>query len=718
MKCPYCDQEHAEFEQVCPNTGKSIGGQMYCLYCGERVEAGWVECPKCGTPIGEKVPPSAPPTFKAGLANDQQITSMEMDSISQPEMPAAISAPPGSASSETNPATDLPVTTPEGFDRRETKAARPFLTLGGKNRARALGWGACGCVGLLLGSLVLLVLLVALDPLQLHLWGRVTGSYDAAAEVMPPETDMYLGINIGNALLYRLDRSIAPFINADQAAYYPSHGEYSFTTTNSAQNQPAGIMDDLLSQIEAETGVKIPGDISPWIGQYAGIGVVDMQLSDFGEPVPQGWIIAAEVRNMRRADAFLKTLQADLTELHDIRFVTQEYNGSQIITQAVAEDQLVISFTRAGRMLILASSLDLLKNAIAAPDKLSLLYQEDYDRFTNSRPRDWFASMYINLKGLSELTDELMQSSGLPPAIPFASPSSLLNMQGMFLNAAAIKNGLRLDMYMTSDATSQSAIQDPQAQDLYGSVDQVIQLLPHDTVIYWAGPSFELFWKTIIMAVTGSGSENEYILNEFEQTYGFSLQDDLLNYLTGQFALYATPSTSGYLSEQLDLNFAVNLLVQTEGEVDFQSIANHLNNAGWLGGITVVDEERAGITYHQVREYSSGSPFISFGGSNGLAVIGTDLAAVEAQFSSDNLLVATARYQTTEAAFLYGMKPVMYVDLHSLLANIREGMSGNELRSFESDSAALDTIDVIALSGRLAEPGMIHSSVVLILSQK
>ena len=718
MKCPYCDQEHAESVEVCPNTGKSIRGQMYCLNCGEKVEAGWVECPKCGTPIGEKVSQGFQSSFEPGFSDNLQAASLEKPANSNSEIPSVASTSPDGAPSEPNPPADLPVTTPGGLDRGDAKAASPAPSSGGKNRYRAWGWGACGCAGLLLGIVVLLILFVALDPLQFHLWGRVTGSYDAAAEVMPPETDIYLGINIGNALLYRLDRSVAPFINAEQAGFHPSHGEYSLTERNSASSQPAGILDDLLSQIEAETGVKIPDDISPWVGQYAGIGVVDLQFSDYGEPVPQGWIIAAEVRNMRRADAFLKTLQENLTELHDIRFVTQEYNGSQIITQATPEDQLVISFTRAGRMLILASSLDLLKNAITVPDNKSLLQQEDYDRFTSSRPRDWFASIYINLEGLSEMTDELQQSSGLPPAMPFASPGSLLNMQGMFMNAAAIKNGLRLDVYMTSDATSQPAIQDPQAQDLYGSVDQVIQLLPHDTVIYWAGPSFELFWKTILLAVTGSDSENEYILNEFEQNYGFSLQDDLLNYLTGQFALYAIPSTSGYISEQLDLNFAVNLLVHTEGDINFQSIADKLNAAGILGGITVVDEERAGITYHQVREYASGTPFITFGGSNSLAVIGTDLASVEAQFSNDNLLVATSRYQTTEAAFLYGMKPVMYVDLHSLLANTREGMSGSELRSFESETATLDTIDVIALAGRLAEPGMVHSSVVLILSQK
>jgi len=667
--------------------------------------------------IGAIAPPVFSQSIEPGFTENQQASQIGQGLIAHPEIAITASARLDEVTNASSSPIKRPMSSAKLANTGQAEA-NPAPATRGQKRYRQWGWGACGCAGLLFSLLVLLILFVIFDPLKFHLWGRLTGAYDAAAEVMPPETDMYLGINLGNALLTRLDRSIAPFMTAGQAGFNPSHIDYRPTPVNSARGQPAGLLDDFLRQVEVETGVKIPDDISPWVGQYAGAGVIDIQTSSYGEPYPRGWIIAAEVRNIRRADAFLRTLQENLTELQDLSFVTQSYNGSLIVTQDLSESQSALSFTRSGRMLILASGLDILKNAIDMQGKVSLSHQADYDRFASSRPRDWFASLYIDMEGLGELFDELLRSSDLSSAMPLVNPYSLLKQQGMSLSAVAIKNGLRLDVYMTSDAANLPPAMDTQTVDIYTHPDQVVGLLPHDTVLFLANPSFELYWKSTVQQGLGDESDYEYMLKAFEQTYGFSLQEDLLNYMNGQFALYAVPSTQGILPEQMDLDFAVNLVVQTEGDIDFQSIADKMNTAGFPGGFTVDDQELDGITYHQLRDYASGSPIIAFGGNEKMAVFGTDLNSVQAQFSSGDLLVNTSHYRAAVSAFSYGMKPMMYVDLHALLANIREGMSGSELQSFNSNINIIEPIDVVALSGRLAEPGLMHSSIVFIVVDK
>ena len=49
MKCPYCNTEHPEFMQYCPNTGQRLQKVFKCSNCGNsNIPYGAKFCPKCG----------------------------------------------------------------------------------------------------------------------------------------------------------------------------------------------------------------------------------------------------------------------------------------------------------------------------------------------------------------------------------------------------------------------------------------------------------------------------------------------------------------------------------------------------------------------------------------------------------------------------------------------------------------------------------------------
>lgn len=58
MLCPYCQQEHPNTTQVCPNTGLALGQLVRCTNCGQPARPGARYCAHCGQPL----PPSKPRT--------------------------------------------------------------------------------------------------------------------------------------------------------------------------------------------------------------------------------------------------------------------------------------------------------------------------------------------------------------------------------------------------------------------------------------------------------------------------------------------------------------------------------------------------------------------------------------------------------------------------------------------------------------------------------
>ncbi len=728
MKCPHCDQEHGEGTSFCPYTGKQILSNISCPNCGEVYDTQLSACPKCGTPSALYQPPETQQAVK------QIPEGMDNTILIQ----ASKASPSGSATAETadqvgQQANSLPeqealpsqhqaqpiqaaISTPEPAAPAGTSVQPAGSGMKPTHRI-TIGCFACGCVGIPLVFMLSLVFTVLVDPFNIHIWGRLNGSYDAAAEVMPADTGVYLSLNIGNALLTRVDNRLAPFTPSDATTKSSLGYEFSHVEVDPSQAEQLGLFTDLLRQIEQETGVKIPDDISPWVGQYAGIGAMGFHLDDFGALVPTGWMVALEARNLWRADAFLESVQGDLTDMQNMNFSRQSYNGVPIFVQLTSGGESGVSFGRSGRMVLVASDLEILKNAIDHPGNQSLSTQVEYSRLMDVRPRTWSASMYLSHDAVGSLIESLLHGGLASSLVSTISPLSS-TWSGMLLSVTAIQEGLRFDSYSTLDVTSQSAADEEVVQKFYTPPLEMIQLLPQETVVYLANSRFELFKQSLLSYAVVDLSENGAFFDYFEQSFGFSLQDELLNHLNGEWAIYAIPSAHGFLPEQANLNLAVGLLVQADDHINLQSISEKLYFTSYSLGINVENQQQDGITYYTIGNIGDAYPTLVFGQGNGYFALGTDIDALQISSSSDTSLVNSASYQKAMNALPAGMQPTMYVDLKGLLANLREGLETSELESFNQSVSPLEPIDLIAVANGLVQPGVTHSSTVVIISSK
>lgn len=572
---------------------------------------------------------------------------------------------------------------------------------------------ACSCAGIPIILLLILAAVISADPFNLHLWGRLNGRYDAAAEVMPENTSIYVGANIGNALLTRVDRVLAPMMEAD-----PTHQTFlpgSLHANLAPIDEPhLGIIDDMVQQIYSETGVKIPEDLTPWIGQYAGLGVIDSHPSSYRAPLPKVFLLAIEARNIKRADAFLETLQGNLSLLKSMKFSQESFNGSKLYIGTNPDGYVAVAFGRSGRMVLIATELYTLKDAINRRGELSLTKKPGYSNLTSQRSRNWSLSMFYN----AEMYGNSMMESSQSGATAFFLYNMLANKSwtAMLIEASVFKNGLRIDSYAAFDIPSNSTSGN-QSLIEYQSVDEVDHLLPQDTVLYFALPHFNDYWQSLSTALLPRYADMNEIYDEFEAYFGFSLEDDLINHLDGQSVVYVVPSTKGLLPHiSQTTNLAVSLIAETDDNLDLDLISTGIARASQATGINIDQEQQAGITYYKLGGDWDEGPMLAFGQSNGYFAFGTDMDVLESTFVNNTPLVNTENYQQVILLLPAGMQPYGYVDLGHLFGSLREGMDSSEIHTFNDSIGILDHIDSIVMAGQLIQPNISHASVIVLLT--
>lgn len=688
MKCPYCDQEHPDDAKFCDNTGKmltqveGLGQQREREVTGEPLEA----------------------------------HPVSLEGASGPATNHEAEQPPGQAMPGSHPEAKQAVT-PAPFAELAATAENSVEAPGplASRKRHTLQWVLGGCVGVPLFILLVLVALALIDPFKLHLWGRVNGHYDAAAEVMPANTGIYLGINIGNIILTHADRVITPFTAPNSSSQSTIGSDFLSAPANPARNQQTDPYGDLFRQIEAETGMKIPEDITPWVGQYAGIGLVGLDATSVGG-VPQGEILAVEVRNLRRADAFLETLLKNMKDLQDIDYSQQTYKDIVIYNQRLG-NYPSFSYCRSGRMLLIASDVDILIAAIDRQNGQTLSVQEGYTHLISSRSRDWSASLYLSYDVLGG--DTATEAFGIGAlAVPLISPYPQLNWSGILVNAAAVRQGARVDMYMGLEASTQtsSMIQDLQAA--YNPPSQVLQMLPQDTVMYLASPRFDLLTQGLLGTALNDETEQASLYDELNLVLGFSIQDDLFKYLNGEWALYAVPSSHGLLAEQMEINLAINLLAQTDPGFDIQRITDELGNLDPFNGLTLNSQQQEGITYYEISMLGETTPVFAFGAANDYFTLGTDIESLVLSPSAGTTLVNAPSYQKALDSLPAGMQPSIYLDLENLFTNIREGMSAVDRESFDESVSYIESISIVAAASRMLGEDIAHTSIAIVLEDR
>lgn len=581
--------------------------------------------------------------------------------------------------------------------------------------------------GLVVGLIVAVVLLcccclvaaaviVVLDPFQLDIApsleiaiGSLFGRGDTAAQAMPTQTSLYMGVNLLNATPDKLDRVLQPLL---QAA-----GESTIQNTDEA-------IAEMDKNLLSELGITFKDDIQPWIGQYAGLGISEVQMSSYGSLQSAKFVFAIEARDTAKADAFLVKFKDAMAAKNNMTFTETDYQGARIYAYTPEAGEGA-AFTRSGNVVLLALSAEDLQGAIDAQKGESIGDNKAFQQLAKELPSNSVMTMYLDMAQFTDLYLALMESSSAMGANPLGSmdteqfrsaiQQAYGKLSGVGISLSVVDAGLQLDSVVAYNMDKLSA-EEKANLNTEVKTSRALSMLPDNTLLYYGlSGGGNVDWNKIrdqLLQVYGI-SEEEYqqSMTQAEQALGFNPDTDLFPYLGHDIALGIIPSTQGLVAMQAQMNLGGAMFVEVTDSNAVLNSVDSFTNAMQAQGLTFTRNESNGLVYYDAA--SSGINMFALGVGKDYLVAGTSSQMLTDLYAGGSSLANSQRYQQATSALPKGMTPMVYLDLEGLVGTVREGMSGYQLESFNESMKVLEAMPTFVMGASSTKNGVAHASMVL-----
>jgi len=552
--------------------------------------------------------------------------------------------------------------------------------------------------------------IVFADPFDLNIKDRLFGgTFDAAAEAMPEDTSVYIGVNLLDAPSDQLDRVIQPFADA----------------LDIEQKSWDDIIDYLDQYIGEELDLTIRDDIKPWIGQYVGIGVFDIRITNSEKPV--SLILAIESRNNNAADDFIQKLK-DSIERGDPNWEETEYQGVSIYFLP-PEYGTGLAFCRSGSLVLFSLDENDLHSAIDAQKGKSLADNSRYRDILDKLPDKRVATVFVTSQEIEDLlnklqsptgeifdqiTDELGEMADVPN--PLVTQVNLDTWAAMGMSFTITGAGIQIDAVT---AYKMDKLSDAQ-RELFvsmGKSSNTIEMFPEDTLAFITSQRLDLSYDAAIETMRDISQETSNSIDDALQSVreelGIDLEEDLFHLLDGEFTLGIFPSSQGILAKEANVDLGFALLAESS---DTGALANTMEIFA-----SKLEEEGAGVErfesgdvdLYEFLEEASGDIVFAGGIEKDYMAIASSSRAIEDLFAGKTPLSKSSRYRDAISPLPDGVAPTLFLDVEGILGLIRETLSGNSRHDFDQSTRILKPIPYVVMGYSEIKDGIMRMTLVI-----
>ena len=544
----------------------------------------------------------------------------------------------------------------------------------------------------------LIIIILFADPFDWNLLQRLDRNFDASAAAMPADTVAYVGVNLLEANVTRMTEIRDAFAAATAGT------EFDF-------EEP---MNELDTALDEELGIDFTEDIQPWIGQFMGIGLMDVALPDFESSADPtlNWVAAIEARNTEAADAFLAKLTSNIAEQMGETAVSETYQDITF-TSFPSDDPLEeMTFGRSGSLVLIGSGLDAVSQAVDAQNGDSLADTIVYKDTLAQLPLDRLVTLYIDGTELDQFVEDSMAQSPMSTAelATFEQFSSTKGMKGIGMGLLVTDAGIQFDSVVTFDPTQLSELQQ-MSFNTWAAEAKTADIAPQDTLVYMSGSGLNIMWSAIrdLMMVEMSEAEFNESMSLFEQQFGLNPDTDFFPYLDGELAIIVAPSSSGLIADAAEMDLGLTLLVGTSDQAALADSVDTFSTAvgdPQMGMGTVEKTEADGLAMYELLSPMFDFMPINYGIGHDYLLISSGTESAHAlQFDEDGLSLADSRdYQSVQAAFSDNRRPAVYVNVQGMLDTIGASpLVQEDAAEFDEATAVFRPIRYFASSNTISE---------------
>ena len=403
---------------------------------------------------------------------------------------------------------------------------------------------------------------------------------------------MYIGIGAaaiavvgGGAYFYFVQRSQAIKGILGAAAVIPQEAQVvmAFNTKADPWNKLAqfgtpasqkligeGITKSPLNSLLVQSKTDYSRDVQPWLEGY----IMTALVPNAAQPqAPAATLVIAPTRDRNKSDAFLVKYREALTQ-QGARFTSKQYKDVTYHESPSRDpNNSVVTADIGGQYVAIATSPTLIQQAI--------------DTYKGSNPslakKPIFAKIY-SAANQTKITEPLLQVylDG-EVALEFIGSQAKLN-----LNEAAIAQSRReLDAMTLTGGTQKEGLRfeintylkNDNFNPLANNEAKVLNLLPQETFLLVSGVNLYQSWQSLVSQAKGNASSAQ-LIDQIRKTVKDStkldLDQDILKWMNGEFAIAAIPNNQGILANP---GFGFVAIAQTSDQTAAKNALEKIDKA-------------------------------------------------------------------------------------------------------------------------------------------
>ena len=325
--------------------------------------------------------------------------------------------------------------------------------------------------------------------------------------------------------------------------------------------------DDLLDDVEDETGIHFLDDVTHWLGTDISVAILD------ADPDAPEWIVMVQVSDRDAAVDFVDDLTDYMEDELDMSFDEDEDDGVALWVEL--DEPLAMGVT--DEYMLVGDSEDTIEDIaenIESPPSRSLMDNESFVAAREMLPEkrfvfafaqaDDFIDMYLDAADPFGDMDPVM--AGLEENIP----------DFIVMSSSFIDDGVRFDIAYETP---------PDTTFAFDELTQVRshEVLPEDTVLMLSMSGLREAWEElrdfIADADPYAADDLDESLELFEDEFGVDVERDVIDSLSGEMAIALLPSDlgSGLFFEEGVFDWTIEALLLM-GIEDSRSIENALDD--------------------------------------------------------------------------------------------------------------------------------------------
>jgi hypothetical protein len=563
-----------------------------------------------------------------------------------------------------------------------------------EQKGRRTLWIVLGGLG---GALVLCLIAVVIIALVFDPWGivsRLTGKYDPIAQAAPPETQVFMNIN----LLQVQSQDLMDIINT----FVQAAGEETYADI-------MALIDEMEEDVEPDTEIIFSKDILPWLGQFAGFGMKDIQYGDYFETEMDLYVIV-EVRNKKKADEFLDKVMDEIRQGEDETFLEETYERTTIYELDAEYEADRVALARSGSLFILSNRSEVIKEVIDASKGDSIADSDAYQQIVSELPKDRLFTFFMELSFLESFYEEL----DLP--VELQSNAQMDMLAGMGMAISAVEVGLQMD-YIIAYNLDQMTEDERASIQMEPGQPMTASLFPKETYLYISSQGLNQSVESLQEGLLGAIEEEELdeAMEIFEEQFGINPLTDLFPYLDGEWAIGILESSGGMIAEQFGIPLNLLLAVESSDQAALlnaaEKIAEGLENTGQFD---VLQTETDGLQIFELRDPFYDETAFVYAVKDNILLLSMDTGTIEDVYGDRLSLDQYSRYKDGWDVFPKDMRPIMYVDIEGIYRFVTEELGDLSLTELE-EAAVFKPIRTIEFAARTIDENLMHGMMIMFI---